>query len=137
MSKERYDSSRRVLVVSHDEPLSGFIARILNNVGCASVTALDGFEARKLFQSDWYFVGIIVDSRIRNPTGPTLVREIRSQKVLRRIPVIVIASSWTSAEANECFSAGAASIIPLGFTETQLQSVIATVIGEKTKKVFE
>lgn len=137
MQKKRYDSSRRVLVVGHDEILSNSIARALDEQGCAAVVALDGFEAQKMLEGDWYFVGIIIDSRIRNPPSPTLVRHIKSQKALKSIPVIIVSASWTSEESNESLTAGAIALVPMGFTETQLQSVIATVIGMKTKSVWE
>ena len=124
-------------MVGHDETLFASIARVLDEQGCVAVVALDGFEAKKTLEGDWYFVGIIIDSRIRNPPSPTLVHYIKSETALKSIPVIVISASWTSEESNKSINAGAMALVPMDFTETQLQSVIGTVIGTKTKSVWD
>ena len=132
-----YHSSRRVLVISPDEKLQETILQALAQQTCAAVTAEDGVEAQKILEVEWYFVAIIIDSRLRNPSCPPLVRLIRKSPRLKSIPVIVVTASWTTEESNESLAAGAIALVPCGSTETQFQSVLATTIGSRTKSIWE
>ncbi len=137
VQKKRYDSSRRVLVISQDENLQETISEALLQQGCAAVSAQDGVEAQKIIDADWYFVGIIIDSRLRNPSCPPLVRLIKKQPRLKEIPVIVVSASWTFEESNQSIAAGAMALVPEGATDAQFQSVIATTIGSRTKSLWD
>jgi len=134
--KKRYDSERRVLVISPDEKLQESISTALAQQGCAAVPSEDGVDAQKIFDVDWYFVGIIIDSRLRNPSCPPLVRLIKQKPRLNTIPVIVVTASWTFEESQQAIAAGATALVPGGSTEEQFQSVFATTIGSRTKSLW-
>jgi len=133
---KRYDSPRRVLIISPDEKLQEAISGALLQQRCAPVQVVDGVEAQLVFDSDWYFVGIIIDSRLRNPTCPPLVRLIRKKSKLASIPIIVVTASWTFDESQQAIAAGAMALVPEGATDEQFQSVIATTIGSRTKSLW-
>lgn len=136
MDDRKYSSSRRVLVVSQDEKLQQSLSHALTEQGCDAVTAQDGVDAQKIFEADWYFVGIFLDSRIRNPASPILVKFIRGQKLLKSIPVIVVSAYWTIEESNQSLMAGAMALVSVTATDEQFQSVIATTIGARTKSIW-
>src|SRR5438552_525398 len=71
--------SERVLVVDDDEPLARVMARTLRSRGFECDVALDGSQARRLFEANDYAVALL-DVRLPDESGYGLLEELRSTR---------------------------------------------------------
>src|SRR5437660_6274447 len=71
--------SERVLVVDDDEPLARVMARTLRSRGFECDVALDGSQARRLFEANDYAVALL-DVRLPDESGYGLLEELRSRQ---------------------------------------------------------
>jgi sigma-B regulation protein RsbU (phosphoserine phosphatase) len=72
-------SSERVLVVDDEEPLARLMARTLRSRGFECDVALNGSEARRLFQANDYAV-VLLDVRLPDESGYGLLEELRATR---------------------------------------------------------
>jgi sigma-B regulation protein RsbU (phosphoserine phosphatase) len=70
-------TSERVLIVDDEEPLAKVMARTLRSRGIESDIALNGEEARKLFEEHDYAL-VLLDVRLPDESGYGLLEELRS-----------------------------------------------------------
>ena len=81
---------RRMLVADDDPAILRLIATILEKENYSVVTARDGREAYKILQSDPDFTAAILDVVMPHISGPELVRYMKSEDRLQRIPVMMM-----------------------------------------------
>jgi CheY-like chemotaxis protein len=84
------DDNRRMLVADDDPAILRLIATILEKENFNVVTARDGREAYKILQSDSDFTAAILDVVMPHISGPELVRYMKSEERLKRIPVMMM-----------------------------------------------
>ena len=115
------NDNRRMLVADDDPAILRLIATILEKENFNVVTARDGREAYKILQADPNFTAAILDVVMPHISGPELVRYMKSEDRLKRIPL-----------SSDSFSAGAVVFLPKPFTTAQLQIMLQMLIGKKT-----
>lgn len=71
-------SSRRILVVDDEEPLAKVMARTLRSRGFECDIALDGAQARQLFEKQDYALALL-DVRLPDESGYGLLEELRAR----------------------------------------------------------
>ena len=124
--------SRRMLVADDDPAILRLIATILEKENFTVVTARDGREAYRILQSDPNFTAAILDVVMPHISGPELVRYMKSEERLKRIPVMMMTAEQDPKLSSDSFAAGAIVFLPKPFTTAQLQIMLQMLIGKKT-----
>src|SRR5215207_8124706 len=124
-------SRGRILVVDDDPAILRLIATILEKENFTVVTARDGREAYKILQADPDFTAAILDVVMPHISGPELVRFMKSEDRLKRIPVMMMTAEQDPKLSSDSFSAGATVFLPKPFTTGQLQIMLQMLIGKQ------
>src|SRR6185369_17467672 len=134
---ENYDATttqkenRRMLVADDDPAILRLIATILEKENFTVVTARDGREAYKTLQADADFTAAILDVVMPHISGPELVRYMKAEERLRKIPVMMMTAEQDPKLSSDSFSAGAIVFLPKPFTTAQLQIMLQMLIGKQ------
>ena len=123
--------NRRMLVADDDPAILRLIATILEKENYHVVTARDGREAYKILQGDADFTAAILDVIMPHISGPELVRYMKSEERLKRIPVMMMTAEQDPKLSSDSFSAGAIVFLPKPFTTAQLQIMLQMLIGKQ------
>lgn len=121
---------RRVLVADDDPAILRLVKAILEKETYNVVTARDGREAYKILQSDQNFTAAIFDVVMPHISGPELVRFMKTEKRLMRIPVMMMTAEQDPKLSSDSFSAGAVVFLPKPFTTAQLHIMLQMLIGK-------
>ena len=127
------DTNRRMLVADDDPAILRLVATILEKDDYTVVSAGDGREAYKILQTDANFTAAILDVVMPHISGPELVRYMKSEERLKRIPVMMMTAEQDPKLSSDSFSAGAMVFLPKPFTTAQLQIMLQMLIGKKTE----
>ena len=81
---------RRILVADDDPAILRLVSTILEKENFTVVTARDGREAYKVLQGDPNFTAAILDVVMPHVSGFELVRFMKTEDRLKRIPVMMM-----------------------------------------------
>src|SRR5213593_1349631 len=81
---------RRILIADDDPAILRLVSTILEKENFSVVTARDGREAYKILQADPNFTAAILDVVMPHISGTELVRYMKSENRLMRIPVMMM-----------------------------------------------
>jgi len=123
-------NTRRILVADDDPAILKLVATILEKENFRVVTARDGREAYKILQADPNFTGAILDVVMPHISGPELVRYMKTEDRLMRIPVMMMTAEQDPKLSSDSFDAGAVVFLPKPFTTAQLQIMMQMLIGK-------
>ena len=123
-------ASRRILVADDDPAILRLVQTILEKDNYKVVTARDGREAFKILQRDTDFIAAVLDVVMPQITGPELVRHMKTEKRLMRIPVMMMTAEQDPKLSSDSFAAGAVVFLPKPFTTAQLQTMLQMLIGK-------
>ena len=123
--------SRRMLVADDDPAILRLIATILEKENFTVVTARDGREAYKTLQTDADFTAAILDVVMPHISGPELVRYMKSEDRLKKIPVMMMTAEQDPKLSSDSFSAGAVVFLPKPFTTAQLHTMLQMLVGKQ------
>src|SRR5215510_9368982 len=132
LTEKNAKDDRRILVPDDDPAILRLVATILEKENFAVVLARDGREAYKILQTDPNFTAAILDVVMPHISGPELVRYMKSEDRLKRIPVMMMTAEQDPKLSSDSFSAGAVVFLPKPFTTAQLQIMLQMLIGKKT-----
>ena len=121
-------SSRRILVAEDDPVMMRVVTRMLVEAGYRVVVANDGREAYRILQADADFRAAIFDIQMPHLQGPDIIRYMKTEKHLMRIPVIIMTADQNLNAQGESFAAGATAFLLKPFT-TQNVLTILRVLG--------
>jgi CheY-like chemotaxis protein len=130
VSEKTPASQRRVLVADDDPAILRLVTAILEKEGCVVVPARDGREAYKILHADTDFIAAIFDVVMPHISGPELVRYMKSEKRLMRIPVMMMTAEQDPKLSSDSFAAGAVVFLPKPFTTAQLQIMLRMLISK-------
>ena len=130
MAAQNLQASRRILVADDDPAILRLVTAIVEKEGYTVVPARDGREAYKLLQSDADFLAGIFDVMMPHIQGPELVRYMRTEKRLMRIPVMMMTAEQNPKLSSDSFAAGAVVFLPKPFTTSQLQIMLRMLISK-------
>jgi len=134
MSGARVQISNRVLVADDDPVMRHLLSTIIKQQGYEVVVAEDGRAAYRILKSDSAFNAAILDMTMPFLEGLDLIRYMRSEKRLMRIPVMIITAGQDIKLMTSSFAAGATAFLPKPFTPEQLQSAIRMLLGNRQLK---
>ena len=123
-------SARRILIADDDPAILRLIATILEKEDFDVVTARDGREAYKILQADADFTAAVLDVVMPHISGPELVRQMKTEKRLMNIPVMMMTAEQDPKLSKDSFAAGAVVFLPKPFTTAQLQIMLQMLIGK-------
>ena len=95
--------NRRMLVADDDPAILRLIATILEKENFTVVTARDGREAYKILQADPNFTAAILDVVMPHISGTELVRYMKSEERLRKIPVMMMTAEQDPKLSSDSF----------------------------------
>ncbi len=121
---------RRVIVADDDPAILRLVKTILEKENYTVVTARDGREAYKILQNDPNFTAGVFDVVMPHISGPELVRFMKTEERLKRIPVMMMTAEQDPKLSSESFSAGAVVFLPKPFTTSQLQIMLQMLVGK-------
>ena len=131
-SKLKQTTPKRILVADDDPVMRLLITTTLKQQECEVVVANDGREAYHILKADSQFRAAIFDMTMPYLEGLDLIRYMRSEKRLIRIPVIMITAAEDIKLMASSFSAGATAFLSKPFTPEQLQSAIRMLLGHRS-----
>ena len=114
MSTTPETSSNRILVADDDPVIRHLVTTIVTRSGYTVVTVNDGDEAFRLLQRDSDFKAAIFDMMMPGLKGLDLLRFMRTEKRLLRIPVMMITSEKDLKLMTDLFAAGTTAILIQG-----------------------
>ena len=127
---ETNQPSRRILVADDDPAILRLVTAIVEKEGYQVVPARDGRDAYKLLQSDGEFVACVFDVVMPHIQGPELVRYMKTEKKLMKIPVMMMTAEQNPKLSSDSFAAGAVVFLPKPFTTSQLQVMLRMLISK-------
>jgi CheY-like chemotaxis protein len=131
-SRSVTNDARRIIVADDDPAILRLVMTILEKEGYTVITARDGREAYKILQTDTDFTAAVFDVVMPHITGPELVRYMKTEKRLMRIPVMMMTAEQDPKLSSDSFAAGAVVFLPKPFTTAQLQTMLRMLIGKKS-----
>jgi CheY-like chemotaxis protein len=124
--------AKRILVADDDPAILRLVTTLLEKDNYIVVTARDGREAYKHLQSDPSFIAAVLDVVMPHISGPELVRYMKTEKRLMRIPVMMMTAEQDPKLSSDSFAAGAVVFLPKPFTTAQLQIMLQMLIGKSS-----
>jgi len=124
------NQTRRILVADDDPAILRLVTAILEKENIGVVSARDGREAYKILQSDQSFTAAILDVVMPHISGPELVRFMKTEKRLMRIPVMMMTAEQDPKLSSDSFAAGAVVFLPKPFTTAQLHIMLQMLISK-------
>src|SRR5260370_28386180 len=118
----------RVLVADDDPVIRRWLIAILQSEGFEVVSMNDGRDAYRVLQSDCKFTAAVFDMAMPYLQGPDLIRYMRTEKRLMRIPVMMITAQSDIKLLASGFAAGATVLLPRPFTRTRLQRTLRMIL---------
>jgi CheY-like chemotaxis protein len=122
-------ASSRILVADDDPVIRHLVASLLKKNGHTPVVANDGREAYRILQSDANFKAAIFDMMMPYLEGLDIIRYMRTERRLIRIPVMLITSEKDLKVMTNSFAAGATFFLPKPFTTEQLQTTLGMLLS--------
>ena len=120
----------RILVADDDPAILRLVTAIVEKEGYTVVAARDGREAYKILQGDGDFIAGIFDVVMPHIQGPELVRYMKTEKRLMRIPVMMMTAEQNPKLSSDSFAAGAVVFLPKPFTTSQVQVMLRMLISK-------
>ena len=114
---------RRLLVVEDDPAIGPMIKEILRLEGFETVVEADGMKAMTTLRAG-RFDGAILDVMLPGKDGISILKEIRADTSLGRIPVVMLTAKTDDASTWEGWKAGCDCYLPKPFDPDEL---IATI----------
>lgn len=121
--------SRRILIADDDPVIRHLLTSLVEKQSFKAVVVNDGGEAYRLLQADADFCAAIVDKVMPHLQGLDVIRFMRTEKRLMRIPVLMITSERDLQGMAESFAAGVTLFLPKPFTSEQFQATLSLLLS--------
>ena len=129
MSLQAIQTSPRVLVADDDPVIRHLLRSTIMKGGYEVTEVADGREAYRILRADADFRAAIFDMKMPYLQGLELVRYMRTEKRLMRIPAMMITSEQDLRLMTECLSVGATVFLSKPFTIERLQMTLHMLLG--------
>lgn len=120
--------------MADDDPvIRHLVTTIVTREGYTVIVANDGDEAYRFLQRDADFRAAIFDMMMPGLKGLDVLRYMRTENRMLRIPVLMITSVKDFTLMTDLFAAGATAILPKPFSILQMQSMLHMLIGQQQR----
>ncbi|MBC8028874.1 MAG: response regulator transcription factor [Pyrinomonadaceae bacterium] len=132
MARPPNQTSQRVLIADDDPVMRHLLRSIVTKEGYDPVVVEDGREAYRILQSDADFRAGIFDMMMPHLEGLDIIRYMRTEKRLRRIPVLMISAEQDLQLMAKSFVAGATVFLTKPFNPDQFLATLRILLTNKT-----
>ncbi|HYR77850.1 MAG TPA: response regulator [Pyrinomonadaceae bacterium] len=129
MNSSKGKTVSRVLIADDDPVIRHWLTSILEGEGHGVVSMNDGRDAYRLLQGDADFAGAVFDMSMPYLEGSDLIRFMRTEKRLMRIPVMLITAESDIKLLAKGLAAGATILLPKPFTRKRLEQMLRMMLG--------
>lgn len=127
--------SRRILIADDDPVMIRVVTRVLTDAGYCVVAARDGREAYRILQHDADFRAALFDMKMPHLPGIEVIRYMRTEKRLMRIPVVMMTADQNLHVQSESFAAGATAFLLKPFTTQNVQTILRLLSSSEVAQV--
>lgn len=124
-------STERILIADDDPVMRHLLTSIVRKEGYDAVVVDDGREAYRILQSDADFRAGIFDMMMPHLEGLDIIRYMRTEKRLQRIPVMMVSAERDLKLMANSFVAGATVFLTKPFNPEQLQTTLRILLTNK------
>lgn len=124
--------SYSILIVDDSLPMRSVIKRTLKAAGYGTSEILEagnGQEAIELMKNSWIDI-IITDYNMPVMNGLDFIKTIKSNEMLKELPVIVISTEGNTSKIKEFMACGAAGYITKPFAAEAVRDLMVSILGE-------
>jgi CheY-like chemotaxis protein len=121
----------RVLVVDDDPITAALLSTVSEREGYQVVSVRDGREAYRILKSTADFTAAVFNMTMPHLDGVDLVRHMKTEKRLMRIPVVIVAGNHGLKLITDSFAAGALAFLPKPLTTEKLAQTVRLAIGSQ------
>ncbi len=124
------DLNMNVLIVDDYKTMLRIIRNLLKQLGFQNIEeASDGSQALKMLKSGKYGL-VISDWNMEPMTGLQLLREVRNDENLKKLPFIMVTAESKSENVIAAKEAGVSNYIVKPFNAETLKGKLVSVLGE-------
>lgn len=124
-------STERILIADDDPVMRHLLTSIVRKEGYDAVVVDDGREAYRILQSDADFRAGIFDMMMPHLEGLDIIRYMRTEKRLQRIPVMMVSAERDLKLMANSFVAGATVFLTKPFNPEQFQTTLKILLTNK------
>ena len=128
MSNNRIRSTKRVLIADDDPLIRRLLSAAVTSEGFIPVVVEDGRAAFRMLQSDADFTAALFDMSMPGLNGIDVIRHMRTERRLRRIPVMLITAEQDLKAMSDSFAAGAVAFLSKPLTLDKLQTAVRMLL---------
>lgn len=128
---------KKILIVEDETPISEMIEHFLSSEGFDVVQAFDGLEAKEILASQMKIDLILLDWMLPKKSGIDLLKELKSGRKNRHIPVIMLSARAELEDRLEGLDSGADDYLPKPFAMKELLSRINSLLRRIEEYVDE
>jgi len=129
--------STRVLIADDDPVMRTLLRSMVAKEGYDVVVVEDGREAYRILQSDSNFSAAIFDMMMPHLEGLEIISYMRTEKRLRRIPVLLISAERDLKLMAKSFVAGATLFLTKPFNPEQFKTTLSMLLKNHVAAVAE
>ena len=122
-----------MLVAEDDDSLRGMLELVLQREGYEVIACSDGARAREALRAAVggavQLSAVLLDLRMPRASGAEILETIRSEPVLRSLPVIAMSGHSDALQAQRAREAGADAFLAKPFSVDQLTAQLRSVLG--------
>jgi len=127
----------RVLVADDDPLTSRLLTSLSKNERFQVTPVSDGREAYRMLKSDADFKAAVFNITLPNLEGVELVRYMKTEKRLMRIPVVAIGNAHDLKGMAQSFAAGAVAFLSKPFIADQLLRAVRIALSSERSEKFQ
>ena len=128
MSNNRIRSTKRVLIADDDPLIRRLVSAAVTSEGFIPVVVEDGRAAFRMLQSDADFTAALFDMSMPGLNGIDVIRHMRTERRLQRIPVMLITADQDLKVMSDSFAAGAVAFLSKPLTLDKLQTALRMLL---------
>jgi len=121
-----------VLIVDDSLPMRAVVKKTITASGFMVGKFYDagnGKEALKVLNSEWMDL-VVTDYNMPDMNGLELLSHMKSDEILKTIPVVVITTEGSQQRLREFMEGGAADYIRKPFTPEEIRNKLSRIMGE-------
>lgn len=135
MLKTIPQATKRILIADDDPVIRRLVESVVRQQGYTPVTVSDGREACRMLRDDADFKAAILDMSMPYLQGIDLIRYMRTEKRLMRIPVLLVTAEPDIKLLADSLSAGATAFLPKPFTPEHLHTALRMLLATKVPTI--
>lgn len=128
---------KKILIVEDETPISEMIELFLTGQGFEVIQAYDGLEAKEIIATNSKIDLILLDWMLPKKSGIDLLKELKSSRKERHIPVIMLSAKAELEDRLEGLDSGADDYLPKPFAMKELLSRVNSLLRRIEEYVEE